>query len=113
MRTIPLMGRISLFPNIIILGTTHPAPLFTTSHRSRRTLYMITPIHFLNPSPAKTRFRVVPQPRPRFGIGSKLQGTEMIQVLGTVDSRMSGCAAMETGFKVTCRTCKVGREFYQ
>jgi hypothetical protein len=111
MRTIPLMSGVPHFPDIIILGTTHPAPFVPTTHRSRWTFNMITPIHLLNPSPAETRFRITPQPGPGLWIRSKLLSTEMIQVFGTADVGMCGRATAETGFEVTGRTSKMRREF--
>ena len=96
MRTILLMSGVPHFPDIIILGTTHPTPFVATAHWSRWTLYMITPVHFLNPSPAETRFGITPQPGPGRRIRSKLLSTEMIQVLGTVDVGMCRCATAET-----------------
>ena len=106
------MGRIPDSPNIIIFCATHPTPFIPTTHGSRQTLDMITPIHFLNPSPAETRFGITPQPGSRFGIRSKLLCSKMIQILGTVDIWMDWSAATETGFEVTGETSEVGRRFY-
>jgi hypothetical protein len=97
--------------NIIILCSTHPTPFIPTAHRSRRTFHMIATIHFLNPSPTETRFRIIPQPGPGFGICSKLLGPKTIQVFRTVDVGMNWSATLQTGFEVTCKAREVGIEF--
>ena len=106
------MSGIPNSPDLFILCSTHPTPFIPTTHGSRQTLDMITPIHFLNPSPAETRFGITPQPGSRFGIRSKLLSSKMIQILSTVDIWMDWSAATETGFEVTCETSEVGRRFY-
>jgi hypothetical protein len=111
MGTIKFVSRISNSPDLVVFGSTHPTPLFSTTNWSRGTLDMITAFQFLNPPAADTGLGIHFKPSSGELISGELVNAHDVPVLRASNSRVSGGATVETGFELADRTSEMRRHF--